>query len=79
MNRRAFVKNTLITAPMCRDNFWRTAVADVPSDLRVTRIVGFIFPSRWPKLVGKNSRIGVHGDSARDPGWRLCRHLRDLV
>ncbi len=71
MNRRAFVKNTLITAPMCRDNFWRTAVADVPSDLRVTRIVGFILPSRRPKLVGKNSRKGVHGDSARDRMIRI--------
>lgn len=42
-----------------------------PRDVRITRIVGFDLPSRRPKLVGKNSRLGVHGDQARDRMVRL--------
>ncbi len=37
-----------------------------PRDVKITRIVGFDLTSRRPKLVGKNSRRGVHGDRARD-------------
>ncbi|MHC4179861.1 MAG: mandelate racemase/muconate lactonizing enzyme family protein, partial [Planctomycetota bacterium] len=37
-----------------------------PRDIKITRIVGFDLPSRRPKLVGKNSRRGIHGDRARD-------------
>ena len=40
-------------------------------DVKITRIVGFDLPSRRPKLVGKNSRLGVHGDRARDRMVRI--------
>ncbi len=44
---------------------------DLPRDLKVTRIVGFDLVSRRPKLVGKNSRRGVHGDQATDHVVRI--------
>ncbi len=45
--------------------------AELPRDLRITRIVGFDLVSRRPKLVGKNSRLDVHGDRATDRMVRL--------
>ena len=39
--------------------------------IKITRIVGFDLTSRRPKLVGKNSRLGVHGDRARDRMIRI--------
>jgi len=44
---------------------------EIPGDLKVTRAVGFDLVSTRPKLVGKNSRIGVHGTRARDRMVRL--------
>ena len=44
---------------------------EIPPDVRITRIVGFDVTSRRPKLVGKNSRLDVHGDSATDAMVRL--------
>lgn len=46
-------------------------VADLPTDVRITRIVGFDLVSRRPKFVGKNSRLGDHGDTATDRMVRL--------
>ena len=45
-----------------------------PRDIKVTRIVGFDLYTRRPKLVGKNSRLGVHGHRARD---RMVRIFTD--
>ena len=45
--------------------------ADLPRDLRITRIVAFDLVSRRPKVVGKNSQRGVHGDRAADRMVRL--------
>ncbi len=39
---------------------------EIPRDVRITRIVGFEVTSQRPKMVGKNSRLDVHGDSATD-------------
>lgn len=44
---------------------------EIPTDIRITRIVGFDLTSRRPKLVGKNSRLDVHGDSATDSMARV--------
>ena len=63
---------------------------DLPRDLKVTRIVGFDLVSRRSKLVGNNSRRGVHGDSATDHMVRMytntgleglgnCRADRDAL
>jgi L-alanine-DL-glutamate epimerase-like enolase superfamily enzyme len=41
-------------------------------DLRITRIVGFDLLSERAKLVGKNSRLDVHGRQAADRMVRLC-------
>lgn len=39
---------------------------DLPSDVTITRIVGFNLPTRRRKLVGKNSRRDLHGDRSSD-------------
>ena len=44
---------------------------EAPRDLKVTRIVGFNLVSERPKLVGKNSRLDVHGKRATDRMVRL--------
>ncbi len=44
---------------------------DLPKDIRINRIVGFDLISRRPKLVGNNSRLGVHGDHTTDRMVRL--------
>jgi L-alanine-DL-glutamate epimerase-like enolase superfamily enzyme len=43
----------------------------IPRDIRITRIVGFDLTSRRPKMVGKNSRLDVHGDAATDRMVRI--------
>jgi L-alanine-DL-glutamate epimerase-like enolase superfamily enzyme len=48
-----------------------SAAGDIPRDIRITRVVGFDLVSRRPKLVGKNSRLDVHGDQATDRMVRL--------
>jgi L-alanine-DL-glutamate epimerase-like enolase superfamily enzyme len=48
-----------------------TSADDVPSDVRITRIVGFEVESHRPKMVGKNSRLDVHGDRATDRMVRI--------
>jgi len=40
-------------------------------DIQVTRVIGFDVVSKRPKLVGKNSRLGVHGDRATDRMLRI--------
>lgn len=66
MRRREFIQaaGTLLW-PACT---W--AKAAFP-DLRITRIVGFDLISTRPKLVGKNSRLDVHGRQATDRMVRL--------
>jgi len=48
-----------------------TWAADLPRDLKITRIVGFDLESQRCKFCGKNSRLDVHGDRARDRMVRL--------
>jgi L-alanine-DL-glutamate epimerase-like enolase superfamily enzyme len=45
--------------------------AQPPRDIKITRIVGFDLTSRRPKLVGKNSRLDVHGDRSADRMVRI--------
>jgi D-galactarolactone cycloisomerase len=48
-----------------------TGASDIPRDVRITRIVGFDVVSRRPKMVGKNSRLDVHGDRFTDRMVRI--------
>ncbi|MEX0711607.1 MAG: mandelate racemase/muconate lactonizing enzyme family protein [Pirellulales bacterium] len=61
---------------------------ELPRDVKITRVVGFDLTSRRPKMVGRNSRLDVHGDRATDRMVRLytnngleglgnCRASRD--
>jgi L-alanine-DL-glutamate epimerase-like enolase superfamily enzyme len=70
MNRRQFLATTgavaasgLLTSASMAD--------EIPPDIRIKRIVGFDLTSRRPKMVGKNSRLDVHGDSATDAMVRI--------
>jgi L-alanine-DL-glutamate epimerase-like enolase superfamily enzyme len=70
MNRRNFL--TLCSAAAAANLLptWGWA-GDLPRDIRITRIVGFDLDSRRPKICGKNSRLDVHGDRARDRMVRI--------
>jgi L-alanine-DL-glutamate epimerase-like enolase superfamily enzyme len=58
----------MATAAVTRRWLW---AAEIPPDIKITRIVGFDVVSRRPKLVGKNSRLDVHGDRATDRMVRI--------
>lgn len=67
MRRREFIQaaaSTLLLPPC-------TWAKEAPSDLRITRITGFDLIGTRPKLVGKNSRLDVHGRQATDRMVRL--------
>ncbi|HQU47356.1 MAG TPA: enolase C-terminal domain-like protein, partial [Pirellulales bacterium] len=49
--------------------------AELPSDARVTRVVGFNVTSRRNKLAGKNARLDVHGDRGHDRMLRIYTNL----
>jgi L-alanine-DL-glutamate epimerase-like enolase superfamily enzyme len=67
MRRREFLKATASTLLL---PIW-TWAKEVARDLKITRIVSFDLVSERPKLVGKNSRLGVHGRRASDRMVRL--------
>jgi L-alanine-DL-glutamate epimerase-like enolase superfamily enzyme len=67
MRRREFIKaaaSTVLLSPLS----W---AGEIPRDLKIVRIVGFNLVSTRPKLVGKNSRLNVHGRRATDRMVRL--------
>jgi L-alanine-DL-glutamate epimerase-like enolase superfamily enzyme len=70
MYRRKFLAATaaLASSGALRRPSW---AKEIPPDLRITRIVGFDVISRRPKMVGKNSRLDIHGDTATDRIVRL--------
>ena len=45
--------------------------ADLPPDLKTTRVIGFDVVSRRSKVAGRNSRLDVHGDRATDRMLRI--------
>jgi len=49
--------------------------ADVPQELRITRVVGFELTPRRAKVAGKNARLDVHGDRGRDRMLRLYTNM----
>jgi L-alanine-DL-glutamate epimerase-like enolase superfamily enzyme len=67
MRRREFLKAAASTVFLP----FRGWAKELPHDLRITRIVGFDLLSERPKLVGKNSRLDVHGRRAADRMVRL--------
>jgi len=62
MKRREFLAGMAGAAVL---NQWSWA-ADLPSDMRITRVVAFDLISKRSKFVGKNSRLDDHGDRASD-------------
>ena len=70
MNRRELL--SLCGGLAASAALWRPVwAADLPRDLKITRIVAFDLVSRRPKVVGKNSQRGDHGDRAMDRMVRL--------
>ncbi|MBW3542642.1 MAG: mandelate racemase/muconate lactonizing enzyme family protein [Planctomycetes bacterium] len=70
MNRREFLAHGaaavggLSLAPLLR-------ASDLPRDVKITRVVGFTLTSKRSKVAGKNARLDVHGDTARDRMLRI--------
>jgi L-alanine-DL-glutamate epimerase-like enolase superfamily enzyme len=52
--------------------------ADMPKDIRITRIVAFDLNCKRNKVAGKNARLDVHGDSAVDPMVRLYTNVEGI-
>lgn len=71
MKRRDFLKALVSTTLL---PLWSWA-KEIPSDLKITRIVGFDLVSERSKLAGKNSRLGVHGRKANDRMVRLFTNV----
>jgi len=70
MHRRQFLSacgRLALSASLSR----RAWSADLPRDIRITRALAFDLVSKRPKMVGKNSRLGNHGDSTNDRMVRL--------
>jgi len=70
MDRREFLATFGAFAAAGLSRAW-TWADDLPRDIRITRIVGFDLTSRRPKMIGKNSRLDVHGDAATDRMIRM--------
>ncbi len=71
MKRREFLKaavSTVLLPLWCR-------AKEIPSDLKITHIVGFDLVSERSKVAGKNSRLGVHGKQATDRMVRLFTNM----
>lgn len=73
MQRRRFLSGAASAA------FWPglLGAAELPGDVKITRIIGFDLISRRCKIAGKNSRLGVHGDRARDRMVRIVTNTGD--
>jgi L-alanine-DL-glutamate epimerase-like enolase superfamily enzyme len=70
MQRRHFLATTAAAL------FARTLEsAELPSDARVTRVIGFNVTSRRNKLAGKNARLDVHGDRGHDRMLRIYTNV----
>jgi L-alanine-DL-glutamate epimerase-like enolase superfamily enzyme len=70
MNRREFIAGCgglAVTGCLTRC----LGALDLPRDFKITRIVGFDLISRRGKMIGKNSRLDVHGDRATERMVRL--------
>ena len=70
MQRREFLRTTAaaVSLPLLPKLL---RAGGVPADLKITRVIGFEMPGRRPKLVGKNSRLGEHGETTNDPMVRI--------
>jgi len=78
MDRRQFCQQTLAAAIAAGAGATWTALnrsiaaaADDLADVKITRVVGFDLLTRRDKLVGRNSRLDVHGDRSMDRMIRI--------
>jgi len=67
MHRRQFLSATAAAALFAKT----LEGAELPKDVKITRVVGFNLTSRRNKLAGKNARLDVHGDRGRDRMLRI--------
>jgi L-alanine-DL-glutamate epimerase-like enolase superfamily enzyme len=71
-SRRRFVRTCAASAVAAvTSGTFSLRAADVPSDIRITRVVAFDLRCARNKVAGKNARLDVHGDSAVDPMVRI--------
>ncbi len=63
MNRRSFLRNTIAAvAGGTMIQQLSAAVGRVEPDVRITAVTAYDVAFHRPKMVGKNARLGVHGD-----------------
>jgi len=67
ISRRSFMAAS-IGSPLASRLAW---AEELPSDLKVTRIVGFDLACQRSKVAGKNACKDVHGDRIREPMVRI--------
>ncbi len=67
IRRRDFLSSVAASVLLSR----AVRAADLPADLKVTRVIGFDVVSQRSKVAGKNSRLDVHGDKATDRMLRI--------
>jgi L-alanine-DL-glutamate epimerase-like enolase superfamily enzyme len=67
IRRREFLSSVAASVLLSR----AVRSADLPGDLKVTRLTGFDVVSQRSKVAGKNSRLDVHGDKATDRMLRI--------
>ena len=71
MQRREFlaaVGGAALLARMAR-------AESLPADLKITRVISFDLRTQRSKIAGKNSQLGVHGDTSGDRMVRLYANL----
>jgi L-alanine-DL-glutamate epimerase-like enolase superfamily enzyme len=71
MRRREFLTAVAASALLPR----AVRSADLPRDIKVTRVVGFDVVSQRSKVAGKNARLDVHGDKATDRMLRIDTNM----
>ena len=89
VNRRAFL-GTVASAAMARLAQGADGKDEpmIPDDAAITKIDAATLRGTRPRTVGRNARLGVHGDQASDPivrlhtntgivGWGWCRAKQD--
>jgi L-alanine-DL-glutamate epimerase-like enolase superfamily enzyme len=70
IDRRDFLRASAVAAAAAFTPRWLWA-ADLPQDIRITRVVAFDLPLRRIKYIGKNSRLDDHGDTTTNRLVRL--------
>ena len=74
MHRRTFLAQGAVLASagmIAPSRLLANVAGDLPGDVKITRVVGFVLHTRRSKIAGRNSHKKVHGDRAGDRMLRI--------